>query len=134
VMQDLPHLLIVDDDARIRTLLSRYLRENDYHISQAEDAKHAKNLLSLFTFDLLILDVMMPEITGFELAHSIRKGETSAEKTIPLIILTAKGESESRIHGLEIGADDYLAKPFEPKDCCCALATCLNARSNPLFL
>jgi two-component system, OmpR family, phosphate regulon response regulator OmpR len=115
-MAETPHLLIVDDDQRIRALLSRYLTENGFRVSQAANAREAESLFAFFIFDLLILDVMMPEITGFQLAERIRLDKTNADKDIPFLMLTAKGDSESRIQGLELGADDYLGKPFEPKE------------------
>ncbi len=105
------HILIVDDDNRIRDLLKDYLTENNYVISTAEDAEQAKIKLEYFKFDIIILDVMMPGKNGYELTKDIKK-----EMNIPIILLTAKGEVESRIKGLEIGADDYIGKPFEPKE------------------
>ena len=105
------HLLVVDDDDRIRILLKDYLTENDYIVSTAEDAEQAKNKLKYFKFDILILDVMMPGQNGYELTKDIKK-----EINIPIILLTAKSEVENRIKGLELGADDYIGKPFEPKE------------------
>ena len=105
------HILIVDDDDRIRKLLKDYLKEKKFVISTAQDALEAKSKLSHFKFDLLILDVMMPGQDGFELTREIRK-----KNNIPIILLTAKGEVDNRIKGLELGADDYLGKPFEPKE------------------
>ena len=105
------HLLVVDDDDRIRILLKDYLTENDYIVSTAEDAEQAKKKLKYFKFDILILDVMMPGQNGYELTKDIKK-----EINIPIILLTAKGEVENRIKGLELGADDYIGKPFEPKE------------------
>ncbi len=105
------HILIVDDDNRIRDLLREYLNENDYIISTSENAENAKIKLSQFKFDLIVLDVMMPGQDGYELTKEIKKNIL-----IPIILLTAKGEVENRIKGLELGADDYLSKPFEPKE------------------
>ena len=105
------HILIVDDDDRIRKLLKDNLKEKKFVISTAQDALEAKSKLSHFKFDLLILDVMMPGQDGFELTREIRK-----KNNIPIILLTAKGEVDNRIKGLELGADDYLGKPFEPKE------------------
>ena len=105
------HILIVDDDDRIRNLLRDYLKENKYIISTAENADQAKIKLEYFKFDLLILDVMMPGQNGYELTKEIKK-----YLNVPIILLTAKGEVENRIKGLELGADDYLGKPFEPKE------------------
>ncbi len=106
-----PHILVVDDDERIRDLLAKYLMGNGYRVTKARDAIAARAALSGLEFDLLILDVMMPGETGFELAQSI-KNEIDA----PIFMLTALGEPEQRVKGLEIGVDDYIAKPFEPKE------------------
>ena len=106
-----PHILVVDDDNKIRNLLKDYLSENHYIVSTAENADHAKKILSIIKFDVLILDVMMPGQNGYELTKEIKK-----EKNIPIILLTAKGEVENRIKGLELGANDYIGKPFEPKE------------------
>ena len=105
------HILVVDDDDRIRVLLKEYLSENHYIVSTAENAEQAKTKLEFFKFDILILDVMMPGQNGYELTKDIKK-----KSKIPIILLTAKGEVENRIRGLEIGADDYISKPFEPKE------------------
>ncbi len=105
------HILIVDDDDRIRSLLKDYLYENNYIVSTAENADQAKLKLEYFKFDIIILDVMMPGQNGYELTKEIKK-----EMSVPIILLTAKGEVENRIKGLELGADDYLGKPFEPKE------------------
>ena len=106
-----PHLLIVDDDERIRELLKKFLMRNGFLVTSARDASHARRILSGLDFDLIVLDVMMPGEDGMSFTRSIR--ETS---TTPILLLTAKGETEDRISGLEAGADDYLAKPFEPKE------------------
>jgi two-component system, OmpR family, phosphate regulon response regulator OmpR len=106
-----PHLLVVDDDRRIRDLLLRFLQREGFRVSTAESAAEARAKLSGLSFDLLILDVMMPGETGFELAKAIRSASL-----MPILMLTARDESESRIKGLEIGADDYLAKPFEARE------------------
>ena len=105
------HILIVDDDNRIRDLLKEYLSENNYIISTAENAEKAKIKLEHLRFDLLVLDVMMPGQNGYELTKEIKKNIK-----VPIILLTAKDEVENRIKGLELGADDYLGKPFEPKE------------------
>ena len=105
------HILIVDDDNRIRNLLSEYLKENDYIISTSENAENAKTKLTYFKFDLIVLDVMMPGQNGYDFTNEIKK-----KLKVPIILLTAKGEVENRIKGLELGADDYLGKPFEPKE------------------
>jgi two-component system phosphate regulon response regulator OmpR len=106
-----PHLLIVDDDERIRELLKKFLMRNGFLVTSARDASHARRILSGLDFDLIVLDVMMPGEDGMSFTRSIR--ETSMT---PILLLTAKGETEDRITGLEAGADDYLAKPFEPKE------------------
>ncbi|TAK48317.1 MAG: response regulator transcription factor [Xanthobacteraceae bacterium] len=108
---DAPHLLLVDDDRRIRDLLSRFLASEGYRVTTAQSAAEARAKLSALHFDLLILDVMMPGESGFDLARSIR-----VDSTVPIIMLTARHEAESRIEGLQIGADDYVAKPFEPRE------------------
>ncbi len=105
------HILVVDDDDRIRDLLKDYLTENRYLISTAGNAEQAKSKIRYLKFDLLILDVMMPGKDGYTLTREIKK-----EFNVPIILLTAKGEVENRIKGLELGADDYLGKPFEPKE------------------
>ena len=105
------HILIVDDDDRIRTLLKEYLSENNYIISTAENSEEAQKKLEYLKFDMIILDVMMPGPNGYELTKDIKK-----KIKVPIILLTAKGEVENRIKGLELGADDYLGKPFEPKE------------------
>lgn len=105
------HLLIVDDDERIRVLLQKFLIRNGFLVTSARDAAHARRILSGLDFDLIVLDVMMPGEDGVALTRSLR--ETSMT---PILLLTAKGETENRIEGLEAGADDYLAKPFEPKE------------------
>jgi len=105
------HILIVDDDDRIRDLLKDYLINNNYIISTAGNADEAKEKLKYIKFDILILDVMMPGQSGYELTEEIKK-----TIQVPIILLTAKGEVENRIKGLELGADDYIGKPFEPKE------------------
>jgi two-component system, OmpR family, phosphate regulon response regulator OmpR len=125
VADDAPHLLVVDDDRRIRDLLSRFLAGEGYRVSTAETAMEARAKLAGLTFDLLILDVMMPGETGFELAQSIR-----GKSTVPILMLTARDAAESRIKGLEIGADDYLAKPFEPRELSLRIANILK-RAQP---
>jgi two-component system phosphate regulon response regulator OmpR len=123
---DAPHLLVVDDDRRIRDLLSRFLRAEGYRVTTAESAAEARAKLDGLKFDLLILDVMMPGETGFEFAKSIRAGSV-----VPILMLTARAEKESRIAGLEIGADDYLAKPFEPRELSLRIANILKRASPP---
>lgn len=122
---DAPHLLIVDDDRRIRDLLSRFLQAEGYRVTTAETAAEARAKLDGLCFDLLILDVMMPGESGFELAASIR-----TSSSVPILMLTARDAAESRIRGLEIGADDYVGKPFEPRELSLRIANILK-RTNP---
>ena len=105
------HLLVIDDDSRIRNLLQRYLSNNGFRVSTAMNAAEARKTMHGLAFDLLVLDVMMPGESGMEFAASLRK-----DSQIPILMLTARAESESRIQGLEIGVDDYLPKPFEPRE------------------
>jgi two-component system phosphate regulon response regulator OmpR len=106
-----PHLLVVDDDERLRALLQRYLSSNGYRVSAAPGAAEARALMKSMEFDLLILDVMMPGESGLDLTQSVRN-----ESAIPILMLTARGDPADRIAGLELGADDYLPKPFEPRE------------------
>ena len=110
-MENKNHILIVDDDDRIRNLLKDFLSENHYIVSTAENADQAKEKLNYIKFDTIILDVMMPGQDGYDLTKEIKR-----QIKVPIILLTAKGEVENRIKGLELGADDYLSKPFEPKE------------------
>jgi len=109
--KDTPHILVVDDDTRLRSLLQRFLREQGFAVSAAKDASDARMLLGQYKFSLLIVDVMMPGENGFEFLTALRR-----ENNVPVIMLTAMGEISDRINGLECGADDYLPKPFEPKE------------------
>jgi len=106
-----PHLLVVDDDERLRDLLRRYLSGNGFRVSAARDAAEARTLMKSMAFDGLVLDVMMPGESGLDLARSVR-----SQSAIPILMLTARGESSDRIAGLETGVDDYLPKPFEPRE------------------
>ena len=115
------HILDVDDDNRIRDLLKEYLNENNYTVSTSENAENAKIKLLYFKFDLIILDVMMPGQNGYELTKEIKR-----KTKVPIILLTAKGEVENRIKGLELGADDYLGKPFEPKELLLRIKNIIN--------
>jgi two-component system phosphate regulon response regulator OmpR len=123
---DAPHLLIVDDDRRIRSLLSRYLLGEGYRVTTAESAADARARLAGLDFDLLILDVMMPGETGFDLVKSIRRSST-----VPVLILTARDAAESRITGLELGADDYVVKPYEPRELSLRIANILKRTQPP---
>ncbi|MBD0414560.1 response regulator [Oryzicola mucosus] len=108
---DAPHLLVVDDDTRIRNLLKQYLTENGFRVTVAGNASEARKKLAGLDFDLLIVDVMMPGESGVDLTKSLRE-----QKTVPILMLTALSETDSRITGLEAGADDYLPKPFDPRE------------------
>ena len=115
------HIRIFDDDDRIRTLLKDYLAENNYIVSTSENADQAKEKLKYIKFDIIILDVMMPGQDGYDLTKEIKK-----QIKVPIILLTAKGEVENRIKGLELGADDYLGKPFEPKELLLRIKNIIN--------
>jgi len=106
-----PHILVVDDDSRIRDLLARYLQDHGFRVTTAIDAATARATMRSLAFDLLILDVMMPHESGLEFARSLRQ-----DSQVPILMLTARAEPEQRIEGLEVGVDDYLAKPFEPRE------------------
>jgi two-component system phosphate regulon response regulator OmpR len=125
---DAPHILIVDDDRRIRDLLSRFLTSEGYRVTTADSAAHARAKFGGLTFDLLILDVMMPGETGVEFARSIRNSVGGSG--VPILMLTARHEIEHRIEGLQAGADDYLAKPFEPRELSLRVSNILR-RANP---
>ncbi len=109
--EKMPQILVVDDDTRLRNLLTKYLGENDFDVLSAKDAEEARTILQDNNFDLLIVDVMMPGENGIEFTKSFR-----LNSKVPILILTAKGDSADRIDGLEVGADDYMPKPFEPKE------------------
>jgi two-component system, OmpR family, phosphate regulon response regulator OmpR len=123
---DAPHLLIVDDDRRIRDLLSRFLTGEGYRVTTADTAADARAKLKSLSFDLLILDVMMPGESGFDFAKSMRADANN----VPILMLTARDAAESRIKGLEMGADDYLSKPFEPRELSLRIANILK-RAQP---
>jgi len=123
---DAPHLLVVDDDRRIRDLLSRFLKAEGYRITTAVTAADARAKLDGLKFDLLILDVMMPGESGFDLAKAL-----CGSVRVPILMLTARSEAESRIMGLELGADDYVAKPFEPRELSLRIANILR-HSKPI--
>ena len=118
-----PHLLVVDDDARLRELLRRFLSENGFRVTLAADAAEARRQMASLVFDLIVLDVMMPGETGFELTRYLRETE---ESDIAILLLTAMGEVDDRITGLECGADDYLTKPFEPRELLLRIRTILK--------
>ena len=115
------HILVVDDDNRIRELVKEYLEENKFIVSTAENSDEAKKKIEIIKFDMLILDIMMPGESGLSLTKDIKENSS-----VPIILLTAKGEAHNRIEGLEIGADDYLGKPFEPKELLLRIKNILN--------
>ena len=115
------HILVVDDDDRIRDLVKQYLNENNYLVTTAFSAEDAKKKVGTIKFDLIVLDIMMPGKSGLEFTV-----ENKDKLYTPIILLTAKGETEERIHGLEVGADDYLGKPFEPKELILRIKNILN--------
>jgi two-component system phosphate regulon response regulator OmpR len=121
-----PHLLVVDDDARLRGLLRRYLSDNGFRVTTAGDAGEARASLASFAFDLLVLDVMMPGESGLDLTRSLRR-----ESAVPVLLLTAMAEPEDRVNGLERGADDFLAKPFEPRELVLRIRNILSRRPVP---
>lgn len=123
-MSDETHVLVVDDDARLRALLSRYLVEQGFRVTTASHAAEARDKLRIFHPDLLVLDVMMPDETGLALTQSLRAGHGD----VPILLLTARGAPEDRIAGFEAGADDYLHKPFEPYELVLRLRAMLRRR------
>ena len=122
------HILVVDDDNRIRELVKEYLEENHFLITTAKDALDAKKKIEMVKFDIFIFDIMMPGESGLSLTKEIKKNNTT-----PIILLTAKGETQDRIEGLELGADDYLAKPFEPKELLLRIKNILNKTKIPVL-
>jgi two-component system phosphate regulon response regulator OmpR len=128
-MSDLdPHLLVVDDDARLRELLRRYLMENGFRVTVAADAAEARANLASLAFDLIVLDVMMPGESGLDLTHALRG---DGRPHVPILLLTAMAEPEDRVKGLEQGADDFLAKPFEPRELVLRIRNILERRAAP---
>ncbi len=124
------HILVIDDDPRLRRLLQRYLSENGFRISGADSAQEARRMLEFLQPDALVLDVTMPGEDGLQLTHSLRE----EGKDMPIILLTARGEPEDRIAGLEAGADDYLGKPFEPKELLLRLKIQLRRLIQPIIV
>ena len=122
------HILVVDDDDRIRELVKQYLEEEKFLITTAKDAFEAKKKMEIIKFDILILDIMMPGQSGLSLTKEIKK-----INSIPIILLTAKGETRDRIEGLELGADDYLGKPFEPKELLLRINNILSKIQKPIL-
>ena len=125
-MSELPHILVVDDDERLRGLLKRFLSDNGFRVSTAADAAEARSRLSGIAFDLIVLDVMMPGESGLEFTVELRQSNR-----VPILMLTAMGEPEDRIAGLESGVDDYLAKPFEPRELLLRIQTILRRLAEP---
>jgi len=119
--KDIAHLLVVDDDNRIRELVKEYLEKEEFLVSTAKNVNEAKKKMEIIKYDLLVLDIMMPGESGLSLTKEIKKNNS-----IPIILLTAKGQTEDRIEGLEVGADDYLGKPFEPKELALRIKNILN--------
>ena len=122
------HILVVDDDDRIRELVKEYLVENNFLVTTAKDAYDAKKKLEIVKFDILILDIMMPGKSGLALTKEIKENNLT-----PIILLTAKGETHERIKGLELGADDYLGKPFEPKELLLRIKNILSKIQKPIL-
>ena len=122
------HILVVDDDDRIRELVKEYLEENNFIVTTAINSSDAKKKLEIIKFDILILDIMMPGESGLSLTKEIKK-----KNLTPIILLTAKGETGDRIHGLELGADDYLGKPFEPRELLLRINNILNKTQKPVL-
>ena len=122
------HILVVDDDNRIRELVKQYLEEKQFLVTTARDARDAKNKIEFIKFDILVLDIMMPGKSGLSLTKEIKKNNS-----MPIILLTAKGETGDRIQGLELGADDYLGKPFEPKELLLRINNILNKIKKPIM-
>ena len=126
-MDDLPHILVVDDDRRIRSLLQSFLAENGFRISVAVSAQDAREQMRIMAFDLVVLDIMMPGETGLSLALSLRESGNS----VPVLMLSALAEPSDRIAGLESGSDDYLAKPFEPRELLLRIRGLLRRQEQP---
>ena len=123
---DAPHVLVVDDDSRLRTVLQRYLARNGFLVTTAADAAEARARLRSIAFDLIVLDVMMPGETGLELTRDLRR-----DSAVPILLLTARDLADDRIAGLEAGADDYLAKPFEPRELVLRIGSILRRTPRP---
>jgi len=126
ISDNAPHILVIDDDQRIRDLLARFLQENGFRVTTAEHAIAARGNMRGLSFDMLVLDVMMPGESGFEFAEALR-----VNQDVPILMLTARAEPDHRIKGLEIGVDDYLAKPFEPRELLLRIRNILNRKRRP---
>lgn len=125
---DLPHILVIDDDDRIRDLVARYLSEHGFFVSTAENAQTAKEILNVAEYDALVVDVMMPGQTGMEFTQDLRKQGVYGKHDLPVLLLTAMGEVDNKIDGLTSGADDYLTKPFDPRELVLRLQAILRRR------
>lgn len=125
-MESLDHILVVDDDDRLRALLQRFLRDNGFVVSVAASAQAARQLMQSIAFDAMVLDIMMPGETGLSFIESLRKSSS-----MPVLLISAKGEADDRIGGLELGADDYLSKPFDPRELVARLRSILRRQSAP---
>ena len=123
------HILVVDDDDKIRDLLKQFLNEKGFIVSTAPNAEEAKSKIDIFNFNLMVLDVMMPGQDGYDLTKEIKES-----RNVPIILLTAKGEVEHRIHGLGLGADDYLGKPFEPQELLLRIKNIIKKSTAPNIL
>ncbi|MGG5809699.1 response regulator [Falsiroseomonas sp. CW058] len=124
---DAPHVLVVDDDARLRALLQRFLAEQGFRVTAAADAAAARHALASVAFDLVVLDVMMPGESGLELTESLRR----EGQEVPILMLTARGAPDERVAGFEIGVDDYLGKPFDPRELALRIRTILRRAAPP---
>src|SRR5690349_7514581 len=127
--EEMPHILVVDDDLRLREVLRKYLMKNGFVVTTAQHAADARAKLSSLSFDLIVLDVMMPGESGLELTESLRR-----ESQVPILLLTARGELDDRIAGLEAGADDYMSKPFEPRELVLRMGSILRRVPRPVEL
>ena len=123
----LPHILVIDDDDRIRDLVARYLGEHGFLVSTAENAAQAGRILTLAEYDALVVDVMMPGQSGMEFTQELRQ-DNNKQNDVPVLLLTAMGETEDKIEGLTAGADDYLTKPFDPRELVLRLKAILRRR------
>jgi two-component system phosphate regulon response regulator OmpR len=126
MVREMPHILVVDDDSRLRGLLRKYLSENGHRVTTAADSAEARGKLASLAFDLIVLDVMMPGESGLELARALRQASQ-----VPILLLTAMGAPDERIRGLETGADDYLTKPFEPRELLLRIKSVLRRVPSP---
>jgi two-component system phosphate regulon response regulator OmpR len=127
ITEEMPHILVVDDDLRLREVLRKYLVKNGFMVTTAQDAADARAKLESLAFDLIVLDVMMPGESGLELTENLRR-----ESQVPILLLTARGELDDRIAGLEAGADDYMSKPFEPRELVLRIGSILRRVPRPV--